>query len=141
VSDERIFPGPPRRGGGHFQIGPTPPLAYVGPPGPGRRRRLRLHLAGLLVVGLFAAVQLYWFRDGRRQYWGKPTPVLGPLYHLVCRSSGPADRAWAYAQLVVLVPCVLAFPVRPSPATAGVTLLAILVWTGPGILEVMDRLG
>lgn len=123
--------------------GDTPSLEGMtgradGSPARSRGPRAGQRLLALLLVSAFAGVQYHWWLDGRRYraFW-EPTPVLGPLYFL---SNERTEDDWQGIVLLVMsVPCISAFPVRPNRRTALLASLAILAWVGPGILLILHN--
>jgi len=93
---------------------------------------------GIVLVLLFTGLQTFWWMERpRNDLQPEPTRVLGPLYFLANKSA--ADDVLGWILLVVLVPCVLAWPLWPTRKTAVVTIFAILSWIGPGILWTLNR--
>src|SRR4051794_8482815 len=101
----------------------------------GVRRPVRDRVLALVVVAAFAAAQYQWWAQGRRHLaWSEPDPVLGPLYFLANTRTGDDWLGWLL--LAVLVPCILAFPIRPTAVTGVLAVAAILAWIGPGVFMI-----
>ncbi len=56
----------------------------------------------------------------------------GPLYFVM--DAVPENRVTGVILCAILLPCIVAFPIRPNRITATVSLLAIVCWLSLGVI-------
>ena len=58
--------------------------------------------------------------------------LWGPLHFVM--DSAPENKLTGFVLCAILVPCLMAFPLKPNLVTAVVFFLAILCWFAAGVI-------